>query len=347
MSGRALQRLRKEREKKLAAKVDEEDDDSSDEDEVGNQQMRAVGFGGLMDESDSESSDSSNSNEDSDNEKEKEDETKTTTARLDGNDPGENQPTLDLNVNNENINPPEQSEDLDAILEEFKSQDAQRKDDSNIDDDNKHGSCFSIITFEIDVRDLDIDYVTRTSLLGRNETASGGTNRRGRQSQIFGPPRDGWPRPPRYVGGGIGMTSYKEHPHPLPWPYCDMKEGDDRCPSTERWFKFTQSDSYIRDAEDFEQIKQSGDPNAMCMFVSHHPFFIESLLQLSALCYQTNRAQEGLSFLKRSLWVFDCACLNTFLKWDGTDAVMDFELPLNNQFFKALFRLIQVARVAG
>jgi hypothetical protein len=355
MSARAIQRLRQEREQELSAAV--ESDEDSDDDEVDDRKVTG-GFGGLMDDdSDSDSSASEDDSEKGDKKSSAEeilhDSPRDATSRPEDTESNNSAQRLDTipipDAANKVVDEtPDKGEDLDAILEEFKSQDA-HVDEGGEASDKKTVSRYDIVTSGMDVRDLDIDHVTRTSLLGRNEPAAGTSNRRGRQSNIFGPPRDGCPRPPRYVGGGIGMASYddSDESHPLPWPYSDMKEGDDRCPATEMWFKFAQSDSYDRDCEDYDRIKQSGDPNAMALFVSHHPFVIEPLLQLSTLLYQTNQAQGGLSFLKRVLWVFECACLNSFFKFDGSATMMDCDLAENERFFAALFRLVRVSYVAG
>jgi hypothetical protein len=147
----------------------------------------------------------------------------------------------------------------------------------------------------------------------------------------------------------MGMITYNDDPSPpsLPWPYLELKENDERCPPSTSWFKFTLSDSYQRDLQDLETIKASGDANALAMFVAHHPFVVEALLQLSIVLYQTSQRQEGLSILKRSLWVFECAALNSFLKTDERLGFLDHDLPENVTFFDALFRLMRVSAVAG
>jgi Transcriptional repressor TCF25 len=262
-------------------------------------------------------------------------------------------------------------EDLDALLEEFKMQDGARDESAPSgapNDGQKAWSWYSIVTVGIETRDLDIDYVMRTSLLGSTEGSgpprSAAARRGQRHAALFGPPRDNWPRPPHYVGGGMGMTTYddegsinapssesgrqaKSTLRSPPWPYSAMKEGDDRCPNASKWVKYTHSDNYARDCQDFETIKASGDANALGMFVAHHPFAVEALLQLSAVLYQTNQSQEGLSLLKRALWVYECASMNSFLNVEGPISLMDFELIENKHFFNALFRLVRVSYVAG
>ena len=145
------------------------------------------------------------------------------------------------------------------------------------------------------------------------------------------------------------MVTYEtaERPPAIPWPYSETKPGDERCPEPNRWFLFTYSDSYWRDHEDFERVKASGDPNALALFIAHHPFIVEALLQLSTVLYQTNQSQEGLSLLKRALYTYECASLNTFLQVDERLGFMDYEQPVNKLFFAALFSLVRVSHIAG
>lgn len=344
MSHRAIQRLRQER---GIENVPSEDEDESDDD-VELPQPKS-GFGFMLDMDDSDEDDSSSSEESDDNDTEINQE-----PQHDKEEPNH----LTEKSKNEkversvdaNVDPAAESEDFDALLEEFKSQYDDEDNEQNAgESDNSH--YYGIIRNGIDPRDLDIDYVMRTSLLGAAEdfAAPARSNRRGRQASVFGPPRDNWPKPPHYVGGGIGMTTYdnQDEPPPLPWPYSEMKQGDARCPDLDRWFRFTYSENYHRDREDFERIKASGDPNALALFIAHHPFVVEALLQLSGVLYQTNQAQGGLSLLKRTLFVYECASANSFLKFEGRSSFIDYDDPINELFFAALFRLVRVSHVAG
>ena len=338
MSSRAIQRLRQEREAKLP-----QEESSDEEDEIGSDTAGgAKGFASMMfDDSDSDSDEDDKSSEsDEETEEDKntaEENPKISGAKSERKEANNTKPVAGVSSETK------QSEDLDALLAEFKFQ------DEEVDDiPQEQSSWYDIVTSRIEARDLDIDYVMRTSLLGSNEdSATRASNRRGRQANVFGPPRDGWPRPPHYVGGGVGMVSYDNESFALPWPYSNMKEGDERCPGLDRWFKFIFSDSYERDGEDYERIKASGDPNALALFIAHHPYVIEGLLQLSSVLYQTNQNQEGLSLLKRTLFVFECACLNSFLKVEGRIGFMDYDQADNKQFFSTLFRLVRVSHVAG
>jgi Transcriptional repressor TCF25 len=346
--------MRQEREPQFLVTGDESDDDNeSDEDDVdpvANKPPTSNAFAMMSNDDDDSSDESSSSSSSSHHHNDEED--KTTTA-----------PAAKPSASTTD----EQVEDLDALLQEYQLKDKQdgRQGYEITASENKSSSnYYSIITAGMDPRDLDIDHVMRSSLMGSGEKVevshkSRSSRRGNRQIPIFGPPKDDWPRPPHYVGGGMGMDSYHDlektedesaPPLELPWPYCDMKEKDPRCPPTTQWYQFLFSDSYQRDLYDFETIQASGDANALAMFVAHHPFIVPALLQLSEVLYQTRQNQEGLAMLKRSLWVFECAALNSFLKMDeddGRNAFMDYSVEENRHFFEALFRLMRVSHVGG
>lgn len=334
MSNRVLRRLRDDQADLLLGGIPAEDEDEESSDDEDDPPQKAAGFALMMD-SDEEDEDDSEEEEDDSTPQEK------IAVVLQKKSESKGAPVLASGVVEE------KEEDLDAVLEEFKLQDDEAEYGPDGLDD-KYSTYYDTITSNIEVRGLDIDFVQRTSLLGSNEDGAPSRNRRGRQ-QIFGPARDNWPRPPHYVGGGMGMVTYetaREVPA-IPWPYSEMKAGDERCPELKRWFIFTYSDSYERDRDDLERVKMSGDPNALALYIAHHPFVVEALLQLSTVLYQTNNSQEGLSLLMRALYTFESASLNSFLQVEDRLGFMDHARPENEQFFSALFRLIRVSHIAG
>jgi hypothetical protein len=336
MSHRAIRRLRQERDDALSPDVDDEESDEEEED----LRAKKPGFAFMMDDEDEDDSSSSSS---SDSGVEDGDSTEGPSKTI-----PKSEVRAAAGATEDEENDEEPAEDLDALLEEFKMQDEDGPFGQD-GPDEKTSSYYDIITSTIELRGLDIDFVMRTSLLGSNEDSAPVRNRRGRQVSVFGPARDNWPKPPHYVGGGMGMATYEttQQAPAIPWPYSEMKHGDERCPEPHRWFLFTHSDSYQRDSEDLERIKASGDPNALALFIAHHPFVVEALLQLSTVLYQTNQSQEGLSLLKRALYTYECASLNSFLQVDERLGFMDHAQPVNELFFAALFRLIRVSHIAG
>ena len=238
---------------------------------------------------------------------------------------------------------------MDAVLAEFQSRD--RKETrklpagKHLADDNH----FLVMVQNVDVRNLDIDHVMRTNLMG--EDSSSRTNRPAtRQTNLFGPPRDGWVRPPHYVGGGISMATYDGLQQQrrgdgigVPWLYSRV----DALQDPHRWYTFQHADTFEKDVAGYQRIQDSGDVNALALFVAHHPFVTEALLQLTMVLYQTNQSQNGLALLRRTLWIYECAALMSFQPTKSACSFVDHERAANKVFFTALFRLMQVSGMSG
>ena len=140
MSSRAIQRLREER---GALVLDPELDDIEEEEEE-DHGRRQPAFLAMMDDSDSES-------EKVEAEKPVEPETKTEESTLCEKNASQKDDTV------------EEEEDLDALLVEFESK------DEAIEGKKPSAPWFHVIVSNLNARDLDIDYVMRTSLLGGAE----------------------------------------------------------------------------------------------------------------------------------------------------------------------------------
>ena len=377
MSNRAIQRLRDQKAKLVPDEtIDEEEDSSDDEDNNGRKHPTGGAFAAMMgDDSNSDSSSSDQDSEDLGNDNnngdpggdnrfagakdESPDEAQAGGMQNIIGDGGDKKPDADSKQ------PGQPKEDIDALLEEFKLQDEDPENDDRFPNEDGSSSSSNIFTSGMDFRDLDIDYVMRTALLGSSASGGESSIRSNRRTQmfLFGLPRqDSNVRPPRLVGGGIGMASYIDtccattgtnadtsSSIVLPWPYNkqiidDQNKHDD----LNRWFTFIHSDTYEKDCDLYDQIKASGDPNALTLFVAHHPFLTEGLLQLSTVLYQMNQSQEGLALLRRALWVYECSALPSFTKIeDGRPCFVDYQQPENYYFFLALFRLVRVSCVAG
>lgn len=339
MSVRALRRLREEREATLRQDgIEEEDSDSEDDDATGKAGMAFT----FKDDSESSGDDGEGDEEEigEDNDAEENDEWEVSPQR-------ETQSDQTVQQTSASIREDTKVEDLDALLAEFEFHDK-----GIILENTKlapKSSFFQVITSSVDPRDLDFDYVMRTTLLGGSEAAET-SSRRSRNAFLFGPPRDGWQKPPHYVGGGIGMTSYDQDPYDLPWPYQTVQRDDDNelaWSNRKQWYTFMYSNTYTKDLEDYKRIQESGDANALAMFVSHHPFVTEALMQLAAVLYQTNQSQDGLSLIRRTLWIYESSSLMGFSPHKDQSCFMDKDRKENAVFFMALFRLMQVSSIAG
>ena len=259
-------------------------------------------------------------------------------------------------------------EDLDALLLEFHEMDRTEKLHDLLDplSDSFESFPFDFILKSFDPRDLDYDFSMRMSMLHAGSVNERSNRpRKFQPASLFGPPMDGWIRPPRFIGGGIGMATYDSMRDPglclLPWPYSNTspfsshpvcnETSSIRVPSfsLNRWCTFLFSDVANKDVRDYFTIQQSSDINAVIMFIAHHPYVTEALLQLSNILYQTNHSAEGFSLLHRCLWIYESSSLTSFVSRIGQGRVcfIDKERKENAVFFLTLFRLFQVSSISG
>ena len=334
MSARALRRLREDRDVAKTSELDdvseEEKDDDSEEGFV--EKPKVSAFALMEDSSDEEEPDDEDSEED-------------TQGRIDreaANDAVARARNVKDNDDNDDT---DEEEDIDAILAEFQEDQHFKIDDAEIET-----PYFAELINGLDSRDLDFESAMRNNLLGMvPEESSSNCNRRGgRQAFLFGQPKDGWTRPPHFVGGGIGMTTYEQHPHLVPWPYSLLHDEEpDALKDPVRWFSFMHSDTYTNDMELYYEIQQSGDVNALASFVTDNPFIPEALLQLSKVVYQTDQSADALCLLRRALWVYECSALKSFLPNTTASCFVDCDQKENTPFFQSLFLLMQVSSIAG
>lgn len=318
-------------------------DDDDDENEEAEQRRRHPAFAIMNDDDEDDVSSSSSDKGDEDDlgaGKDSNEEVKT------------KQEVASLGADDKQQELVDEEEDLDALLIEFQEKDNLEPLASGQADAVRHdASPFDLILASFDARDLDYEYSMRTSMLntGREPSSSTYNQQRQRKYPLFGPPRDGWVRPPRLIGGGIGMTTHDvDASRPLPWPYCNGNNTGGK--ASWQWCTFVHSDTYERIIQEYRTvIQQSGDLDALVMFVAHHPYVTAALMQMTTVLYQTNHSQDGLALLRRCLWVFESSALATFVNEisDGKVFLMDRDQPENAVFFQALFRLVQVSHIAG
>jgi hypothetical protein len=332
MSGRALRRLREERENakkdEINAKEEEEEDAMEATPKTGGAFLSMLYDDDSQDESDADEQDVAVGNVE-----ENSDGAAAVLERSLPKIPPAAQPSLAAEPD-ENA-----TEDLDAILAEFKVD----QDEVQQNESSRNFSWFADIVDGLDVRDLDVESVMRYNLMGGEEQPNS-QPRRGRQPFLFGPPKDSWVRPPHYVGGGIGMSCYDQESKEIPWPYTMQQEWSD----PKSWFTFKRADTYAKSLDFYHEIQQSGDVNALALFVADNPFVPEALLQLAKVAYETNQSQEGLALLRRSLWTQECSSIKSFSPQNSSySCFIDSSLPANEAFFEALFRLMQASSISG
>jgi len=295
MSARALRALRGD----TPLLHNEEDDESEDEEEEEERKPAAfVGF---------DSSDEEESEEEQDVEEES---SKNVPGREGDQEDDEKKDEDEIEEEEE------EEEDLDALLDEFREQD-ELADVAAVADD-EHKNVHDLILDGLDFRDLDPDLALRYM-------ASGGSNNNTNKPLIsFGKHPD-WPKPPHFVGGGIGMRTCDELP---------LK--DIAFPS--QTASFVLSTDAQRVYQDFTAVQSSNQLGALMGFCRHHPYEPCALLQLSQTLYGVQELRpQALQLLKRCLFVYEAAFSKAFrqgklyLAKDRT----------NETFWQALFRYLQ------
>jgi Transcriptional repressor TCF25 len=405
MSSRALRKLREERDQyqaklsfqgneegdldKNKKRIDEitdsdEDEDDNDDDESNNPRKNA--FAMMMDSSsedddsedemdDNEENEDDNDEDSEDGDCEKEGDARQQQSQIIANKK-EMMNKLEANKKANQIKESfqEEDEDLDAILAEFTNEELPPHIDNNerLKNEDEFDHDFlssSYILSRIDIRALDFEASMRHNLMGTTAsmTTAMTTDRIPKNSFLFGPARDGWVRPPHFVGGGMGMTSYDQSPRPIPWPYnsetsnIQQKQQQIRhATHNAQWFVFTHSDSYQQSLSSLEQIRSTGDVNALALLVADFPFLPEAILQLAKVVYQTNQSVDALSLLRRALWIYECASLKSFKDVFTLAAVssrstnraihgayLDYSQSENSTYFQCLILLLKVSSIAG
>jgi hypothetical protein len=143
--------------------------------------------------------------------------------------------------------------------------------------------------------------------------------------------------------------------------------------SNQRWFTLRMSDTYQEDNLVYQDLlssssssssRQNGgggglhDPNLLAMFVTDHPHFVETVLQLAMVLYYVNDRARGHDLLRRCIFLYESALPASVLPGGGGgvgegdgdcgEVLIDINLnQLNSGYFAALFRVMQTSGMSG
>lgn len=205
--------------------------------------------------------------------------------------------------------------------------------------------------------------------LGRRSNASH-INRR----LLFGQPRENWMKPPAYGLGGIGMEKIdtaKAAAVPAvaaaataaePSVEGDQSEssiaaggavaqsahsGSGGKDAATQWFQFVGSKDFEFLNSQYAIIERSGDINLIIMFLAHFPYHPRAFLQVAALYARTGRMDRATDLVRRVLYLFECAALESFKPHNGGRCRMDPSLPLNGDYFEAMHQYVLHSAMQG
>jgi len=73
------------------------------------------------------------------------------------------------------------------------------------------------------------------------------------------------------------------------------------------YFKFTWSEDYVRAQDKFHRCVETGDPNSLAALMrDHHPYHIDTLLQLHDAFHMTDEKDAAMDLLERIIYRFEC-----------------------------------------
>lgn len=192
---------------------------------------------------------------------------------------------------------------------------------------------------------LDVDYIFSLNL-GRHVTGiSYGNSRRNkirqvRRNQVFGLPKEEWPKPLNYINGGIQMV---ECTSPDWW-------ANQHFPLTVQWYQFQYSSDYSRKQNDFQIIRNSGDINLLILYLSVNPTHIDSLIHLSTLFTQLGQMDRASDLIRRCIYYHEVAYSSSFRPCRNSDHVaccLSWDAHENQSYYHALFLHFQMVWMKG
>ncbi|CAM9226574.1 unnamed protein product [Pylaiella littoralis] len=157
---------------------------------------------------------------------------------------------------------------------------------------------------------------------------------------VVSAPKEDWPKPPSFVGGGLGMKKCEAGaPAYLPRWQLEAHRGAE-------WFVFERSSSLEQLQGKFEAVQRMHDPNYLASFVARAPYHAEALLQLGMVFAHTGQMDRASEFVGRSLYVLESAATEAFRPVDGA-CRLDVTLEINKTYFAAMFRHMQMSGMVG
>ncbi|KAG5191759.1 transcriptional repressor TCF25-domain-containing protein [Tribonema minus] len=161
----------------------------------------------------------------------------------------------------------------------------------------------------------------------------------GNRRLLLGPPKEDWSRPPSLVGGGLGM----ERAAPPAWLPRRQRAAHG---GGAQWFAYRWSEEYARAQQRFEAAQATADPNNVALLLWQAPHHADALLQLGMVYAHTGQMDHASEFVRRCLYVLECAVLEPCKLASGR-VRMDVTHPPNATLFGALFRHAQQCSMMG
>ncbi|EDQ86435.1 uncharacterized protein MONBRDRAFT_33832 [Monosiga brevicollis MX1] len=341
MSSRAVRRLLQQREQEawanLAREVDEASEDEQSQDETASSPLprakpkpnlfAALNAGSESDDSEPDNGSTPEANKQtattpapttSKSKKKKKNKNKKKNKKNDAAGKNDEQATS----LNDAAEPP--LDDVDAAIAELQADLGSKWATRGADDDLDSAPKLRQNLLDIDTRLLDADAELRRKFHMGRQTQAPRRGRTVRSSMVH--PKDNWPRMQRT---GLAMVLAPD----------EQEDG-------QRLFQLQHSPAYQEVQLRFLRAVRTMDPNAISAVLQHHPYHIDSLLQLSEVCAMGGDVATAADLVERAIYCLQAAFHPTFKPAAG-QCRMTYRTYHNRALFLALFRHIGYVRNRG
>lgn len=113
-----------------------------------------------------------------------------------------------------------------------------------------------------------------------------------------------------------------------------------------KYFRYAHESSYARIQDEYRASVSTHDPNLLVQLISHHPYHVDTLLQLAELQRQMGELDRAAEQVERSLYILEGAWSVSFKPFDGS-CRLNFDVLENRSLYIALFRYSQLLTRRG
>lgn len=113
-----------------------------------------------------------------------------------------------------------------------------------------------------------------------------------------------------------------------------------------RYFRYRYEASYQRVQDQYRSFVEMHDPNLLVQLCAHHPYHVDTLLQLAELYRQMGELDRAAEQIERCLYVLESSWNISFKPFDGR-CRLRFDVIENRSVYVALFRYSQLLTRRG
>lgn len=113
-----------------------------------------------------------------------------------------------------------------------------------------------------------------------------------------------------------------------------------------KYFFYKHEGSYARIQDEYREVVKTNDPDNLVHFCAHHPYHVDSLLQIAELHRQMGELDRAAEQIERCIYILEEPWPVTFKPFDGK-CRLSFDVLENRSLYIALFRYSQLLSRRG